>query len=309
MMETKRRPLTAKHGIILSIILASLLLAGIAFVILRTPPAYDGKPGNKAGQKCMNPRDTAVMVWVPAGPFLMGSAETDPDAFPNEKPQHLVTLDGYWIYQNDVTVAQYKAYCAATGKEMPVAPAWDWKDTHPMVNVTWDEANAYAKWAGAHLPSEAQWEKAARGMDGRRYPWGNSWDAAKCNNFMLHRPTVMVMSRFQERLLKFLRIQSLRSVGTMPAGSYPAGASPYGCLDMAGNVWQWCEDWHGSDYYKISPAKNPKGLEDGQGRVVHGGSWVDSPAAFFRCARRLDYVPGLATSRLGFRCVVSSPGQ
>ena len=270
--------------------LPSLLLLLVclsqARLALADPPAYDGKPGTTAGQTCVNPKDNALMVWVPAGDFLMGSAETDARAMPDEVPQHTVKLDGYWIYQKDVTVAQYKAYCAATDEAMPIdAPPWGWKDTHPMVNVNWKQAHAYAKWAGAHLPSEAQWEKAARGTDGRIYPWGNTWDNDKCNN----------AANGPEK--------------TMPVGSFPEGASPYGCLDMGGNVWQWCEDWYGGDYYNNAPATNPKGPEDGQWRVFRGGGWRNVAASSFRCARRGYFDPGYTTNYLGVRCVVSPPAQ
>ncbi len=118
------------------------------------------------------------MVRIPAGTFLMGSKAGE--GSDDEHPQHTVDLTGYWIYRTDVTVAQYRKFCTATGREMPDAPDWGWQDDHPVVNVDWDDANAYADWAGAALPTEAQWEKAARGTDGRIYPWGNDWDATKC---------------------------------------------------------------------------------------------------------------------------------
>ncbi len=182
-------------------------------------PAVPPPPVVSAEKK--NLKDGAEMLWIPAGQFLMGSTENDKDAGSDEKPQHMVSLDGYWMYKNDVTVAQYRTFCQATRRQMPDAPSWGWRDDHPMVNVTWDDANAYAEWAGASLPTEAEWEKAARGTDGRIYPWGNDWDASKCSN----------------------STGSNDSPGQIsPVGSFPAGVSPYGCLDMAGNVDQWCED-------------------------------------------------------------------
>jgi len=244
------------------------------------PPPYDGKPGVKAGQQCINPKDGAVMVWVPAGEFLMGNTDADQQA--SSTPQHTVFLDGYWAYQCEVTVAQYKAYCAAMEEDMPKdTPAWGWRDTHPMVNVNWMEARAYARWAGAKLPTEAQWEKAARGTDGRTYPWGNAWDADKCNNAV-------------SGLLK-----------PVPVGSFPDGASPYGCLHMAGNVWEWCEDWYAEDYYKNSPTRNPTGPEDGKGRVLRGGAWNVKNPLSLRCAGRTYTHPAKGLNDFGFRCVVS----
>ena len=127
-----------------------------------------------AGATRINPKDGAVMVYVPAGEFVMGD-----DQMPRSSPRRTVTLDAFWIYKNDVTVAQYRKFCQATGRQMPQTPTWGWKDDHPVVNVTWDDAKAYCDWAGAALPTEAQWEKAARGTDGRMYPWGNEWDAGK----------------------------------------------------------------------------------------------------------------------------------
>jgi sulfatase modifying factor 1 len=194
----------------------------------------------------------------------------------DEKPAHSVYLDGYYIYKNDVTVAEYKKFCDATGRMMPDPPQWGWdKASYPVVNVSWDDAVAYAKWAGASLPTEAQWEKAARGTDGRTYPWGNQWDPAKCRN---------------------------NASEPSPVGSYPAGASPYGVMDMAGNVWQWCSDWYGADYYGSSPPPNPTGPAGGEYRVLRGGGWGSSDGDDFRCARRLRGAPDIVIDFGGFRC-------
>ena len=221
-----------------------------------------------------NPVDGAGMVWVPAGEFLMGSD----DGRTHERPRHPVWLDGYWIYTAPVTVAQYSRFCQTAGRTMPEAPRWGWKDDHPVVNVSWEDARAYCEWAGMALPTEAQWEKAARGVDGRAYPWGDAWDPAKCAN----------------------SAESARS-GTVAVGSYPEGASPYGCLDMAGNVWEWCADWYGADYYRDAPVQNPTGPPSGGSRVVRGGSWYDGDADYFRCAYRYSYHPGLRDRNSGFR--------
>jgi len=270
------------------LVAGGLLVVGVSLRAADDPPApppYDGKAGAKAGQRCVNPKDGAVMVWVPAGDFLMGSTDADKLAGGGEKPQRSIYLDGYWVYRTEVTVAQYQAYCAAIDEAMPEdAPEWGWKDTHPMVCVNWKEARAYAKWAGAKLPSEAQWEKAARGTDGRIYPWGNAWDADRCNNF------------------------ATGPEKTMAVGSFPDGASPYGCLDMAGNVWEWCEDWYGTDYYQLSPDRNPKGPDGGEGRVLRGGSWIRTDPDGFRCANRVSSTPSNRGGYGGFRCVVFPPG-
>ena len=225
---------------LLSLLIAIPLIAPTTSVRAAQHP----KP-HAAGATRINPKDRAVMVYVPAGSFLMGDNDLAADklAF----PRHTVTLDAFWIYKNDVTVAQYRKFCQATGTEMPAAPDWGWKDDHPVVKVSWDDAKAYCDWAGASLPTQAQWEKAARGTDGRKYPWGDEWNPGK-------------LQCWQELL------------GTAAVGHYPAGASPYGCLDMAGNVWQWCADWYDDNYMKNGTATNPAGPETGNARVLRGGS-------------------------------------
>lgn len=235
-----------------------------------TPMPIPSSPSR--GTTAVNPKDGAAMVWVPAGEFLMGSN----DGASDEKPQRTVYLDGYWMYKYEVTVAQYRKFCHETGRKMPEAPDWGWKDDHPIVNVSWNDGKAYADWAGARLPSEAEWEKAARGTDGRMYPWGNKWDASKCMTTPL---------------------TSIR-----PVGSYDSGASPYGCMDMEGNAWEWCADWYDGGYYKIAPSRNPKGPSGGRYRVLRGGSYIFYKGSGFRCARRdHGYGPGSVYAGDGFR--------
>ncbi len=227
----------------------------------------------------INQKDGAELIFIPAGEFLMGSANTDKTAIDNEKPQRRVYLDAYYMYKTEVTVAQYIKFCIATNRKMPTEPDWKWQDTHPIVNVNWYDAKAYADWAGAMLPTEAQWEKAARGTNGRIYPWGNEWNVAKCVN----------------------SVKSTKSVGSRLLGS-----SPYGCLDMAGNSWEWCADWYGSDYYKTAPAKNPIGPDKGTSRVLRGGSWDKfiEHGGDCRCAFRNAGNPDICEGdNIGFRCV------
>ncbi len=233
------------------------------------------EPGTETGQQCVNPQDQAVMVWVSAGEFLMGRKDGREDS--DERPQRKVYLDGYWMYKNSVTVGQYRKFCAATKHAMPPEPSWKWQDDNPVVNVTWDDADAYTKWAGVALPTEAQWEKAARGTDGRIYPWGDVWDAAKCvNGFNSgHR--------------------------TQPGGSIPADISPYGCLEMVGNVWQWCADWYYDCYYRVAPAKNPTGPAVGIRRVIRGGSWYFEDPYDYRTSYRAKGKPSERINFCGFR--------
>jgi len=239
--------------------------------VKKTTLLYYIKPGTKIGDVAINPKDGAKMVWVPNGEFLMGSEERA-----GYTHQHKVYLDGYWMYKYEVTVVQYRKFCSETGKQMPKAPEWGWGDNHPIVCVAWQDAVDYAKWAGASLPTEAQWEKAARGTDGREYPWGNQWDALKCNE------------------------GSKGPKQTQPVGSYDAGASPYGSMDMAGNVFEWCGDWYAADYYKSGPSRNPTGPTDGSCRVLRGGGWY-SDAYDYRCASRNDNYPSLSLNLIGFR--------
>lgn len=239
------------------------------------------------------------MIWVPAGKFVMGSTEEDLNAlltmrpnlkaimFTDERPRHPVELDGFWLYTCEVTVAQYRAFCTATKREMPVQPEWS-TDKHPVVNVTWYDALAYATWAGGTLPTEAQWEYAARGTDDRRFPWGNEWSEEKCNNFSDHSP---VGGGFHGKC-------------ATPGGSYPQSASPFGAQDMAGNVWEWCLDYYDKSYYAVSPVKNPAGADKGELRVLRGGSWGSSSATIRSACRHADSPDATYHDDGGFRVVV-----
>lgn len=221
------------------------------------------------------------LVFVPAGEFSMGSDESE---YEYERPVHGVFLTEYWIDQFPVTNAQFAQFVQATGYQAQ----GNWrsefrvgKERHPVINVTWDDACAYGNWCGKHLPTEAQWEKAARGTDGRRYPWGNTWDHNKCN----------VSGR-----------------GTTPVDAYPKGVSPYGCQDMIGNVSERVADWFDQNYYGVSPHDNPLGPATGDYRVVRGDSWCSYvPRRTARAAfRGIDNPPNRGFV-LGFRLACSSP--
>jgi len=245
--------------------------------------------GNGRG---INARDGAELVWIPAGEFLRGSLEGKGAG--DERPQKQIHLDGYWIYKYPVTAAQYLKFCEATGKKF--SPPWGQEmraepkgeEGKYAAQMSWHEAAEYARWAGAALPTEAQWEKAARGTDGREYPWGNDWDPNKCVSM-------------ERTLYRF-------SPGFLPVGSCPEGASPYGVQDMAGNVWEWVADWYDYEYYRTAPGKNPPGPATGSHKVLRGGcSLYDERLS--RCAARMVNPPHVRDwTPIGFRCVVSAPG-
>ena len=233
----------------------------------------------------LTPNATMELVAVPAGEFLMGTnTGAGQPGESNEAPQHTVYLDAYYIGQYEVTVEQFAAFVEDTGYQTQAerkggAQVWrggewlwaegaDWRHPngpdsqapaeHPVTQVTWEDAAAFARWAArvtgrpVRLPTEAEWEKAARGDDGRFYPWGSQWEAGYAN------------------------IDETGLGAPADVGSYRDGVSPYGAEDMAGNVWEWVQDWYGEDYYPYAPAQNPTGPADGDQRVVRGGSWYDN---------------------------------
>ena len=235
--------------------------------------------GTTEGTRAVNGRDGAEIVWVPTSTCQMGAPAGQ--GAKDEYPQHQVTLDGFWLYRGEVTVAQFRVFCRATRHAMPSPPPWGWMDNHPIANVTWNEAASYARWAGGALPTEAQWERAARGPAGHVYPWGDTWDQSRCNNGLdpIERTSV--------------------------TGVYPDGASACGAVDMAGNVAEWCADWYDADYYAHSPALNPHGPAHGMHRALRGGSWNDKDPSYFRCGIRNDADPSGHWDNVGFRCVIA----
>jgi formylglycine-generating enzyme required for sulfatase activity len=207
----------------------------------------------------------------------MGSEEND--AYAAEKPRRRVYLDAFRVDKYEVTNALYRRFIDARAYRTPSY----WNDSNwnqpnqPVVGVSWDDANAYCIWAGKRLATEAEWEKAARGTDGRKYPWGEQWDANRTNSG-------------ESKLGK-----------TVPVGSYSGGVSPYGAHDMASNVWEWVADWYDANYYLSAPSRNPRGPDSGQLRVRRGGSWYDIPRNM-RTSTRSSYGPDVPSSGLGFRC-------
>lgn len=230
--------------------------------------------------------DGMAQVFVPAGEFLMGAAETDRNATAFERPQHSVYVDAFWIDQTEVTNAMYAACVEAGGCLVPISfgsethleyfgnPTFD---HYPVLYVSWANARAYCQWADRRLPTEAEWEKAARGPDGQMFPWGDAVPNPSRTNFN-------------------------ENVGdTSAVGGFPTNVSYYGALDMAGNVREWVSDWYSGLYYATSPAANPQGPTSGTARVLRGGAW-DSELSEIRAAARFSFGPTNRQNFIGFRC-------
>jgi formylglycine-generating enzyme required for sulfatase activity/tRNA A-37 threonylcarbamoyl transferase component Bud32 len=276
----------------------------------------------------VRPSDGMVMISIPAGEFSMGSLESEPSASKrkDEKPQHKVYLNDYWIDQTEVTNAMFAQFVEQTGYQtMAEKKSWaqpvynistndweftegaDWRhpggpsssldglEAHPVTLVSWGDATAYCAWAGGRLPSEAEWEKAAS-WDPRqqlkyKYPWGDRAPAGELLNFADINLNVNWADRSINDGYQL----------TAPVGSYPAGASPYGLLDMAGNVEEWVQDWYGDTYYASSPPSNPAGPSSGSARVLRGGDW-ETEAIAVRTTDRSGKYPDDLMGGHGFRC-------
>lgn len=235
-------------------------------------------------------KDGIVLVYIPPGEFTMGSNDGEDD----EKLSHKVTLDGYWMGKYEVTFEQYDKYCEEAGKTKPDDRGWG-REKRPVINVSWTDANEYCKWFSQKiglkfkLPTEAQWEKSARGINGYKYPWGDHGPYYNGKWYANHAANDSWDKRGDDGFEY-----------TAPVGSFSLGESPYGLMDMAGNVWEWCNDWYAGDYYKKSLEKNPKGPESGTYHVVRGGSWLGD-ARLLRCASRDFDRPSYRSYLRGFR--------
>jgi eukaryotic-like serine/threonine-protein kinase len=264
----------------------------------------------EVGQTWTSPVDGMVLICVPAGGFLMGASESDPQANDDEKPQHRVDLDAFWIDRTEVTNANF-ARCMEEGTcrpeiyevsaltYTPYAVHPDYQD-FPALLYEADVAAAYCQWAGRRLPTEAEWEKAARGTDGRTYPWGNEeLDCTKasylgCENTLKpYDPTGP-------------RCGYSRFCRTTKVDSYPIGMSPYGALNMVGNVWEWVADWYSPTYYANSPTRNPTGPDEGEFRVRRGGGTKSLTSDLRVTSRASGQGHHYFDGQMGFRCAISA---
>ncbi len=244
---------------------------------------------------------TYEWVPVPGGEFEMGAEGGVAEA--DEAPKHKVTLDTFLIGKYEVTNKQYHMFVKATGHRVPQncceqrytlwkgnAP-FEGTEEFPIFNIDWDDATAFCKWVGGRLPTEAEWEKAAKGTDGRLYPWGN--DSPMSGN---------------RANFSFEPVSVWEGPASMAKkDQYEHGKSPYGAYEMAGNVWEWVSDWYDEAYYKTSPAKNPQGPANGKTKVIRGGSWRNNADTLRTTNRNGKHAPTERRVYIGARCAKDAP--
>jgi len=265
---------------------ASFVAGSLAvFVLPLLAPGQASPESLEPGSVKIHARDQQEYAWIPAGSFAMGCVPSDLECDEDEKPRHTVTLSrGFWMGRTEVTVAAYERFAAAQGLPMPEAPdfnpGWQRKD-QPVVRVNWDQSQAYCSWIGGRLPTEAEFEYAARGgRDGAIYPWGDTVSHRFANYEGIEAPDEWE--------------------NTAPGGKFPPNG--FALYDVSGNVWEWTADWYREWYYARSPETDPQGPEHGVDRVLRGGSWFNAPRVL-RVSDRFKYVGPAKDNSLGFRCV------
>lgn len=264
----------------------------ISSVVLSVPPvAAPGEP-----PKTLTGKDGAVLTLIPAGEFLMGTSISNRDGGRDEYPDRRIFLNAFYLDSLEVTNGRYLEFVKATGHRIPEHPRdkkltlWQGATVpaafkeHPVINVDWYDADAYCAWAGRRLPTEAEWERAARGTTGRRFPWGDAEPTRTLANYLN---------------------QWRNGAGLEPVGSHPQGASPEGVQDLQGSVWEWVADWYDPSYYEKGPLRNPKGPAEGTRKVIRGSGW-ESEAPLLRSAHRLSSDPKNRNHSLGFRCAMDA---
>jgi len=268
-----------------------LILAGLLSMGVGAPPsAGTPQPGSMG-------KDGAPMMVIPEGEFLMGSN----DGSANERPEHKVWLKSYAIDQYEVTISLYAKFLESAKSSPP--PTWDDEaatiaGNRPVVGVTWQDAEAYCKWAGKRLPTEAEWEKAARGTDGRRFPWGHMQPFVDIANYN--------RGVWVSEAITLVPVTSGLEGMSVRHGTKEGGKSPYGLFHMAGNAAEWVADWYDRESYQQSPARNPTGPANGDKRVIRGGSWADVPMGI-RTTVRISAEPEFQDRTVGFRCAMDLP--
>jgi formylglycine-generating enzyme required for sulfatase activity len=276
-----------------------VLVSTVFCVLFNLPPLFAADQPPQALLTPPTGKDGAPMVEVPVGLFPMGVPQGDRDGGRDEYPRHDVFVDTFFIDKFEMTNGRYLEFVTATGHRVPqnsknpTRNLWqgdaipDSLADRPVINVDWYDAEAYCAWAGRRLPTEAEWEKAAKGTADRRFPWGNI------------EPTVKHLN-FNQRWIGEKTL--------MPVGSYEAGKSPFGAYDMAGNVWEWVNDWYDAKYYEKSPEKNPKGPETGTKKVIRGAGWQNETPTV-RIFTRVDSDPTIRNESTGFRCAMDTTAK
>ncbi len=302
------------YGLITVMVLGVLALPSVARSQETKVGAVHAPAGALAGQQAQseagavkeNPKDGLKYVWISPGKFMMGCSPDDSGCDAGERPAHSVTISkGFWLGQTEVTVAAYKHYVTATGKQMPLEPSSSgkqlnpgWGDTGvPMVDVTWYDAQAYCGWAGGRLPTEAEWEYAARaGTTAATYGDLDAIAWFADNSGSQHLDSGKLAG---DDHLSFLSALNGNGNNTHPVGTKRPNA--FGLYDVLGNVWEWVNDWYDPGYYQNSPPQNPPGPPNAQLRVIRGGSWNDFPWVV-RVSARQGVFPAYLNTNLGFRC-------
>ena len=288
----------------------TVILVLLLFYISNSPGTrqIESLPCTIPGDIRISPTDSAEMVCVPGGPFLMGAAATDELADDDEKPQHIVQMSPFWIDRMEVNNAQYAA-CMAAGACQPeiyetsaltyipysVHPDYQ---HHPALIYIYEDAEDYCRWAGRRLPTEAEWEKAARGSDGRMYPWGNVLDCGHANYF--------ICNHVPEYDPRNPRCGYSSYCRTARVDDYPRGASPYGVLNMSGNVWEWVSDYYSPDYYSVSAGFDPTGPGSGEFHTRRGGGAHSLTADVRVTVRASGKGEHYFDGQMGFRCAADA---
>lgn len=265
-----------------------------------------GEPGarlNGAQPESLVGKDGAPMLLIPEGEFIMGTDDVGAgwhQGNPNEHPEHAVKLKSYYIDQFEVTIARYATFLEAAKHSAP--PSWDDEAVNsagdrPVVGVDWEDANAYCQWAGERLPTEAEWEKAARGTDKRRFPWGDMQPFVDIANYN--------RGLWVSYPITLAPVTSGAEGMSIRHGLKDGGKSPYGLYHMAGNAAEWVADWYDREYYGKSPKENPTGPASGEKKVLRGGSWGDPPRNI-RVTARFSADPEFRDTSIGFRCAMDA---